>query len=106
MAKLQRFINVCDGGHIHGLNNLTADRLVKALDHNRRAILVVGNGQHAALRLLRSLNHRNKTVRGLRGAYNYHVGRYIYPLLRAKKIARWSGTATVWMVRQDGRKFN
>lgn len=102
MATMQRFRNVCDGGHILNLQDLTPESLAKALGLNHKAVLVVGNDQTQALRVLRSLN--KKKFLGRRNYFNSRYGVFHHPM-RAKLLTRWSPTGQLWMVRQDGRKF-
>lgn len=104
MARMQRFSNVCDGGHILDLDNLTPESLRAALGVNRKAVLVVGNDQRKALDVLKGL--ARKKISGLRLFQRpLPFSGTEYRPLRAKRLAAWSPTAQLWMVRQDGRKI-
>jgi hypothetical protein len=78
--RFQSFRNVCDGGHIWNLDDLTPEKLKKGLRQNDKAVLVVGISQLTAIKTLRNRPALKK------------LG------LRSKLVGAWSGTADLWYV--------
>jgi hypothetical protein len=86
--RRQKLSSVCNGGHIHTLNDLSPEMLKKALGDETKAILIVGNIQHRARH---TLLDRRKELRALG--------------LTAKRLCVWSNTAELFIVRKVGAKF-
>jgi hypothetical protein len=75
-------MDVCNGGHIFSLSYIQSkEDLDRALGYESKAILIVGHEQWHIRDILSKLL---KVKKGL----------------RARKLCRWSGTATLWMVRK------
>lgn len=91
MPKMQGLWHVCNGGHIHSLDNLdSVEKLMKAMKRETKAILIVGEDQHAAEGLLTSLRKGSKKSKAA--------------TIWAKKLCPWSESADLWIVRRVGEE--